>query len=291
MMDKIDFYRRQIKNHYPQLSLQDVVLNQAGQYNDVLIVDRAWVFRFAKVPDAIKTLQQEITLLHTIQSYITLAIPDPIYNHVATNVVGETFMGYRMIPGKPLWMEAFTAITEPKVRQRMAVQLGVFLHELHYLPIQKISPQLPPVDTYAEWADLYQRIQVRLFPYMRPEARREVARHFEDFLDDPSVYRFQPALRHGDFGTGNLIFDPEVLSIVGIIDFGGAGIGDPAVDFAGLYNYGEAFYQHCYSVYPAMEQALPRVHFYRGTFALQEALFGIEHGDNQAFQNGIADYQ
>jgi aminoglycoside 2''-phosphotransferase len=32
------------------------------------------------------------------------------------------------------------------------------------------------------------------------------------------------------------------------------------------------------------------VQFYVGTFALQEALFGIENGDREAFQSGIADY-
>lgn len=30
--------------------------------------------------------------------------------------------------------------------------------------------------------------------------------------------------------------------------------------------------------------------FYAGTFALQEALYGLEDGDEQAFENGIAVY-
>jgi len=34
-----------------------------------------------------------------------------------------------------------------------------------------------------------------------------------------------------------------------------------------------------------------RLAFYAGTFALQEALFGIENGDRQAFENGIAAYR
>jgi aminoglycoside 2''-phosphotransferase len=39
-----------------------------------------------------------------------------------------------------------------------------------------------------------------------------------------------------------------------------------------------------------MEQAYERVKFYCGTFALQEALFGIENDDRDAFQAGMEEY-
>ena len=142
-----------------------------------------------------------------------------------------------------------------------------------------------------EMADMYARIRDRLFAYMRPDARREVTAHFQPFLESPDRYPFEPRLRHGDFGTGNILYDPDELSIVGILDFGGAGIGDPAVDFAGLLTcYGDAFYRQCSAVYPEMEDALPRARFYIGTFALQEALFGIENDDPGAFERGMAGY-
>jgi len=126
---------------------------------------------------------------------------------------------------------------------------------------------------------------------MQPDARPQVTRHFEDFLDHPERYKFDRVLRHGDFGPGNIIYDPDNGSVVGILDFGGAGSGDPAIDFAGLYaSFGEEFYTKCYAIYPEMEQALKRVHFYCGMFALEEALFGIENGDEVAYHNGIAKY-
>ena len=36
---------------------------------------------------------------------------------------------------------------------------------------------------------------------------------------------------------------------------------------------------------------MDRVWFYQGTFALEEALFGIENGDPKAFESGIAQYK
>jgi aminoglycoside 2''-phosphotransferase len=290
-MNDIAFYASQIARHLPQLAIHRIVLNQNGQYNHVLIVNDELIFRFAKVPDAIKTLQHEVAILAAIQNRITLSIPKPIYTHIATDGVGEAFIGYRMIAGTPLWLEALAAIPDPGKQRRIAHQIGQFLRELHHVPLQEAGlAELPVTDTHQEWYDLYQRIERQLFVYMRPAARCQVAQHFDAFFNKPQRGQFVPALRHGDFGTGNLLFDPKQATMTGIIDFGSAGIGDPAIDFAGLYNYGEAFYQHCCAVYPEMEAALPRVNFYHGTFALQEALFGIENGDAEAFQSGIADY-
>lgn len=285
-------YVRQIKRAYPGLQIETVFFNQEGQYNDVLIVNDAIVFRFAKVPTAGETFRQEIAILQNLQEHISLAVPNPIYRSVETDVVGETFVGYPMIGGTPLWLDDFRAISDSHALRRIAVQLAEFLYELHHLAVPQVIPiELRCADTRQEWATMYDCIQAKLFATMRPDACRQVARHFEDFLDSPDSYTFEPVLRHGDFGTGNIIYDPDSLSVVGIIDFGGAGLGDPAIDFAGLFaSYGEEFYEQCYAVYPQMETALNRVRFYCGTFALQEALFGIENGDQEAFQNGIAQY-
>jgi aminoglycoside 2''-phosphotransferase len=291
-MDIRLFYIRQIKKYYPDLQIETALLNQEGQYNDVLVVNKDLIFRFAKVPAAVETLRKEIIIQQSLQDHVSLTIPNPIYCSVETEVVGEAFVGYRMIPGKPLWFDNFKAISDSSALERMAVQLAGFLFELHHVPVDKIIPiELPFGDTREKWVNMYHRIRAKLFAYMRPNARQRVAKQFEVFLDNPDRYKFKPVLRHGDFGTGNIIYDPDRLSVVGIIDFGGTGSGDPATDFAGLYSsYGEGFYRQCYSVYPEMEEAWERVQFYCGTFALQEALFGLENGNQEAFQSGIAEY-
>ena len=42
---------------------------------------------------------------------------------------------------------------------------------------------------------------------------------------------------------------------------------------------------------PALEEMLPRARFYASTFALQEALFGVRRGDEEAFERGIVGYR
>jgi aminoglycoside 2''-phosphotransferase len=126
---------------------------------------------------------------------------------------------------------------------------------------------------------------------MRQDARDWAIHHFESFLNNPHHSEYEPVLRHGDFGTTNILFDPHSQVITGIIDFGGAGLGDPAYDFAVLLSsYGESFLKRCISTYPAIESFWSRILFYQGTFALLEALFGLENDDRKAFENGIRQY-
>jgi aminoglycoside 2''-phosphotransferase len=291
-MEKLEQYTRIIKRYYPELEVISARFNQNGQYNDVIIINENQVFRFARVPDAVKTLRQEIAVQKSLQGRLPLRIPEPVYIQVDNQTLGEAFVGYAMIAGEPLWRDCFQSIASLGIRKRMAIQLAEFLRELHQFDVGIIPTPLHRYETRDEWNDLYGRIQNHLFQHMRDDARRGVKEHFERYLSQPDRYRFTQRLRHGDFGTGNIIYDPVSLWITGIVDFGGVGLGDPAVDFAGLYiSYGETFYEDCCAVYPQMHSALERVHFYCGTFALQEALFGVENSDEAAFQAGIKNYR
>jgi aminoglycoside 2''-phosphotransferase len=140
--------------------------------------------------------------------------------------------------------------------------------------------------------DLYARIRDKLFPHMRREACAWVSRHFETFLGQVSNFGYVPVLKHGDFGPSNILFNGHKRELAGVIDFSGAGMGDPAYDFAGLLSgYGENFVKLCTHFYPNLDQFYDRVLYYQGTFALLEALFGIENNDLEAFEAGIGMYR
>jgi len=295
---RVQDYTQNIRRTYPDLDIESVYLNVDGQYNDVLIANEglagreAMVFRFAKYTASLHTLRRETTILRSIRPHITLAIPNPIYHNLDTQTIGEAFVGYPMIPGKPLWHQLFQTIDDVVVLDRIACQLATFLRELHAVPFaDTISIDLPLEDDPNTYADMYQRIHDKLFVYMRPDARAQVADHFESYLEDPERYTFEPVLRHGDFGTGNLIYDPDAQRISGVIDFGFAGLGDGAGDMAGLLSsFGQSFLDRCARYYPEIDAASRRIRFYYGTFALQEALFGIENGDKEAFDAGIESF-
>jgi aminoglycoside 2''-phosphotransferase len=139
---------------------------------------------------------------------------------------------------------------------------------------------------------MFSRFQRHLFPHMRPDARDGVVRHFETFLDNDANFAYPAVLRHGDFGTSNILHDSATATITGIIDWSSVGLGDAAVDIAALLaSYGEPFICRLAQHYTGLDALLPRAHFYLGTFALQEALSGAENGDSEAFARGIANYR
>jgi aminoglycoside 2''-phosphotransferase len=289
-MNKQDILLQSICAAYPDLGIASVVFNSDGQNNDVLVVNDEFIFRFPKYADALKRLRIETAILTGIQGHVSLPVPAPMFVNIEGRTVGEACMGYRKLAGEPLWRETFGAIDDDETLEGLASQLGGFLKELHSVPAESIGCELPVLDTHQKCAGLYARIREKLFAYMRPDAREWTKRHFETFLNDRR--NLLPVLKHGDFGTSNILFDRQQRTICGVIDFGSSGLGDPAYDLAGLLSsYGEAFVKRCWKVYPEIESFMDRVRFYQGTFALEEALFGIENGDQAAFESGIEKYR
>ncbi|WJQ84504.1 phosphotransferase family protein [Brevibacillus brevis] len=286
-------YIQHIQAMYPKLTITSAYFNEMGQNNDVLIVNDAYVFRFPKYSSGIEQLKVETSILRTVKPYLSLPIPAPIYLSFAEETPGRVFAGYPLLEGEPFTREAFQAASRQNSVPTVAAQLAQFLHELHQLPVSSLLPELIPgdFDMAKQLTELYEQIASKLFPAMREQAKKDVAERFEAYLANPAHFDFQPCLTHGDFGTGNILYSPTKQRITGIIDFGGSGVGDPAYDLAGLCaSYGEAFLQYFTPVYIQLEQVLTRMRFYRSTFALEEALFGLENNDEAAYQAGMRNY-
>ena len=287
-IDPLASYMQVIKHYCSDIAISEAYLVESGQNNIVIIVNNAFVFRFARYVSSIDTLKREVMILQHLQPFLTIAIPQPDFVHLDVSNVRASFIRYPLIAGHPLGPDAFEVIDRPDVLDRLACQLAGFLRELH-----NASPlvDLPIADGLNRWEQMYEKVQNWLFIYMRPDAREQVQRHFTQFLGQNEQLPFTPALRHGDFGLGNIVHNPTTYQVTGVVDFGSAGLGDPATDLAGvLAGCGEPFLQRVLYYYPEAQSMLTRIHFYCGTFALQEALFGLDNNDEEAFTGGMADY-
>ncbi|MGG5735930.1 MULTISPECIES: phosphotransferase family protein [Bacillus cereus group] len=292
-MRKENEYVAYLQRMYPQLQIKSVYVNEIGQNNDVLIVNDNIVFRFPKYEKGIQKLRVETKLLEKIRPFITLHIPNPCYQRFQDEVPGKVFTGYEMIEGEPFWKDIFTEINDEKQIQKLACTLAGFLKELHEIPLSIFEGimQYDGTDTYSEINSLYSKLQEHVYPFMRNEVRKEISKSFELYLNESSHFNFTPSLVHGDFGMTNILYSATKRDISGVIDFGGASMGDPAYDFAGiLASYGEEFLQLFSVHYPNLEAVKERMYFYKSTFALQEALFGVLNNDKKAFQAGMAEY-
>ena len=108
--------------------------------------------------------------------------------------------------------------------------------------------------------------------------------HFESHLADRSNFEYELKMIDTDIPPYHIMFDKQRKRINGIIDFGCAGLGDPAIDFGVIiYNYGESFMRRFYEVYPEAESYLKRARFYAGAQEVRWLLTGIERNDPMWF--------
>jgi aminoglycoside 2''-phosphotransferase len=250
--------------------------NQEGLLNTVVIVNDELVFRFVKREQNYKYLKDEAGLLRLLKDYITLPIPAPFYE-------SEDCLAYPLIPGETLRRDLLMKMAEDD-QQVIADQLAQFFRELHGFPVSDVKGfEIPSADAlmkYEGWVNAYERIREKVFPLLLPHLREWVTEHFESHLAERSNFEYELKLVDTDIPPYHILFDRERKRVGGIIDFGCAGMGDPAIDLGVItYNYGESFFKRFYKVYPEAESYLKRARFYAGAHEVRWLLTGVESGN------------
>jgi aminoglycoside 2''-phosphotransferase len=264
---------QRIQTLMPDITVEHFEINQEGLINDVVIVNRNLVFRFAKNDECAKVLKAELNILDLVRSQISLDVPTPIL-HQPGSVV------YPFLEGQPFLRGTLLSL-DPIVQSQTAHQLGKFLYELHSIPLSGLDDELPktlaPV-TRERWLDIRRRASEKVYPFLLPHQKQWAEKLFDSVLSDPALFDYAPALIHGDLAPYHILFNGN--RITGVIDFGVAGIGDPALDLGSLISsYGESFVSQMGAEYPELNAILPRARFYAQSIEIQWVLLGIETGE------------
>ena len=275
-MNELSTYKERIRQLAPEVAVNSISLNREGLLNDVVIINDELIFRFPKHEYGFKHLKDEARILRLLQNYITLDIPSPLYET-------DDCLAYRMIPGETLRRDVLMKLPNSD-QQAVADQLAQFLKELHGVPINEIADfEMPMADAlmrYEGWVNVYARIREKVFPLLMPHVREWVTEHFESHLAARSNFEYELRVVDTDIPPYHIMYDRQRRGINGIIDFGSAGLGDPAIDFGVIiYNYGESFMDRFYGVYPEAETYLKRARFYAGAHEVRWLLTGVERND------------
>lgn len=286
IINKIDVIQT-ILAAYPEFPITQVELFSEGQNLEIFRINEEWIFRFPKYERGIDELKREVEFLKDVRNKLSVSVPDPIYTSLKTNA----FVGYRMLKGKPLKKEVFDSIEN---KNDLVKELAIFMRSLH--GVDKLDSMLGSAENeYEIWHNLFLRMKEKVFVHMSEKARQSVSANFASFLHEIRNSEFKRTVIHGDFGPTNLLYDAINQSLSGVIDFGSVTIGDPALDlaaaFCGPFGLGTEWLAKVTYEYPEAAAFVERASFYASTFALQEALFGIENDDAQAFERGISSYQ
>lgn len=276
MSNSSEVLRQRVHTIMPNLRIEQFDISNEGLVNDVAIVNQKYVFRFAKTEQGAADLGREKYILDLIRPTIGVNIPTPEYHDIDSMV-------YPFIEGEPLLLDRMTKWDEI-AQARIAVALGTFLFNLHSTDISQTESELPatlaPV-TRERWLKIYDGIRKTVYPLLWKHQVQWADGVFDCMLANESFFDYKPALIHGDLRQYHVLTDREGREITGIIDFGVAGIGDPASDFGTLINtYGESFVVKMKNTYPDLEEFMPRARFYAQALELQWAWLGLEFKEN-----------
>jgi len=177
----------------------------------VLMVDDTWVVRWPRHRLAVEEIEREIELLPVLAPLLPVEVPR--FEYVSRE---PWLVAYRLIRGEPL-----TAEDPDGVR--------AFLDALHGVAVDDVPADRPDwLETYRRQAEEFRRV---VLPLLDPDER---SRGEALLAEIESLTGFRPVLTHSDLGPGHLLVRDGKLA--GVIDWGDARIGDPALDYAWLLN-------------------------------------------------------
>ncbi len=177
----------------------------------VLIVDGEWVVRWPRHRLAVEEIEQEVELLPVLAPLLPVAVPQ--FEYVSRE---PWLVAYRLIRGDPLVAEDGDGVR-------------AFLDALHAVDVDTVPARRPDwLEEYRKQADEFRRV---VLPLLDPDER---SRGEALLAETETLAGFRPRLTHSDLGPAHLLVRAGKLA--GVIDWGDARIGDPALDYAWLLN-------------------------------------------------------
>ncbi len=287
----VDLYTTLIRQKFSHLIIQTVKPITKGWDSFVLEVNDELIFRFPMRDDVIEPLQREIRLLPVLERTLSTPIPHFAYIGQGNENYPYTFVGYRKIQGR--------ALDNPDITQgqlfALAPALAMFLNELHSFSTTEATQSGVQEHTAVLWKEIYQEryieLQKRVFPSLDAQLRGKSERLWENFLNDKTLFTFQPKLIHRDLSGEHIFCGLERGVLTGVIDWGDVTIGDPAIDFVGLHWVGgKQFVEQVLMRYQnTVDSALwQRIDFYLHYGPFAQLLYGA-YSKNETFTlQGIA---
>ncbi len=199
----------------------------------------------------------------------------------------KSFVGYRKIPGLPIARTLFDHSSDD-----LSEQLAKVLTEIHsFSTYTAVKLRVPKISWHTEYSEFYHRLRKKAFPLMDKTLQEKAVSTWESFLDNQGNFQFEPVFIHRDLsGEAHILCNSEKAEITGIIDWEDAAIGDPAIDFTGVYwDCGEEFTKRVVTKYAGKVDGtfLERIAFYYKIGPFHEIEYGQLTGNSMHIKKGL----
>lgn len=201
------------------------VINR-GAESLIIEVNEEWIFRFPRSSIFKEKMRKRLNFLVSFSKISPLKIPAPKY-------IEQDFIGYKKIPGQPLYPTNIEKLTE-KEKLMIAKQLGLFLKALHGYRNKQIN-----FDTgYLVMRKKdYWNCPAPITQYLNTGECKNLTARLKSIAKNSENFEKPTTIIHGDLNFNNILWDPNKKVITGILDWSDAGFGIPAMDFIALADF------------------------------------------------------
>ena len=264
-----------------------------------------WIFRFPRNSVVAENLQKEQAVLPVVAPQVDFAVP--CFEH-AGYWNGQPFAGYRRIPGRPLSDHPLNsrglddgtggsvaaAHSSRELPAVTAEAIAATLSSLHDVPTSLVAEACAAEPTVDAWRQRYfvlrETVRAQVSPRLDSRTIDALERGFERFLQDELATLKDVALVHCDLGCEHILIGDDGTTVNGLIDFEDATIGDPTIDFVGIFvTYGMKAVERVRAGYRrALDEHFERrLHFYTWMASCHEVIYGLEEGKADAVEDGV----
>jgi aminoglycoside phosphotransferase (APT) family kinase protein len=225
----VDLARRLVASQFPQwaeLPIEPVA--SGGTSNAMYRLGDQLALRMPRQPHGVRQVEKEQRWLPVLALQLPLTVPAPV-------ALGQPAEGYPLIWSVCPWLDGVNAepdaLTDPVEAARTLAQFVLALRHL-----DTTDAPVPGTHNFGRGVPLATRDQVTREKIAESEGLVDieaVAAAWDADLNAP-VWDGPPRWVHGDLQPGNLLAVDGRPSAV--IDWGGLGIGDPAVDLLPAWN-------------------------------------------------------
>ena len=251
------------------------------------------VLRFPLDPQYAESLHVEAAVMRELAPTLPLPVSTIVIHAQGPN--GLPFTSHPLVAGVRV-----RDLTRP-LNENAGAVLGSFLRAMHDFPAVRAAElglSIPSTqDIQTSRRAFYEKVQQHVLPLVDNTTASFAQQRFEEFLGEAANFQWTPCVSHADIDTNNVLADPEMGEITGVIDWGDVTIGDPAGDFTDiLYGpLGDAGLREqlpsltaAYGVHVGeIEQMRPRCRFYYFCWPLHEVLYGLESENESFVESGL----
>jgi aminoglycoside phosphotransferase (APT) family kinase protein len=269
---KEECFLQRIKEEFPEIKWKTYRYLTQGWDHVVIILDETVVFRAPKDSFYRRELKNEIQLLQYLKKKVNVGIPHYIY--VSRD---ESFAGYNLVKGRELTASRFQQLSASE-KECAASQLAGFITALHATPESILKKcQVKKENQEEMYEELVRDTRALVYPRLSKKYIQFIEEYFQE-LETALGHDHPYALVHNDLISEHILWDAQRKQI-NIIDFSDRSLGDPAIDFAGLREYGPEFTTHVFELYKGKkdEEMLHRSELYYKRiplYIMKDALLG-----------------